>query len=169
MEMVDKFDNKRVALGIVRERNERVAGEYRQAMHCWIMNDNGQFLLQKRADDKDSYPGYWSVTGGGTDSGETTLDTVFRECKEELGLTVDAENLELIMMVKRSIAFIDIYLWKANVDLNDVVMQVEEVQDVKWATVSEIKEMIDSGEFAPNVASYMDMFMSLVKEFSSIG
>ena len=57
---------------------------------------------------------------------------------------------------------------KANIDLKDVVMQEEEVQDVKWATYDEIKEMVSSGEFAPNVASYMEMFMSLVKEFSSI-
>ena len=168
MEMVDKFDNKRRELGIIRERKDNVPGEYRQSMHCWIINDKGQFLIQKRSDTKDSNPGLWSITGGGTDSGETTLETVFRECKEELGLNVDADNLELIMMVKRKIAFIDIYLWKANIDLKDVVMQEEEVQDVKWATYDEIKEMVSSGEFAPNVASYMEMFMSLVKEFSSI-
>ena len=168
MELVDKFDNKRRALGIVRERKEKVPGEYRQSMHCWIINDKGQFLIQKRSDTKDSYPGYWAVTGGGTDSGETTLDTVFRECKEELGLNVEADNLELIMVIKRKVTFIDIYLWKANIDLKDVVMQEEEVQDVKWATYEEIKKMAEAGEFAPNVASYMEMFMRLVKEFSTV-
>ena len=163
MELVDKFDNKRRPLGITRERNEKIAGEYRQAMHCWIMNDIGQFLIQKRSETKSSYPGLWGITGGGTDSGETTVDTIKREAKEELGIGVDLDKVELMMMIRGRYTYTDIYLYRANIDLKDIVMQEEEIQEVKWATYREIKKLEEEGKLADNIARYVDMLIKLIR------
>lgn len=162
MELVDKFDNKRRPLGITRDRNEKIKGEYRQAMNCWIMNDKGEFLIQKRSETKSSYPGLWGITGGGTDSGETTLDTVKREAKEELGLDIDFDKLELLMMIRGKYTYTDIYLYRANIDLKDIVMQVEEIQEVRWATYEQIKEIEKEGKLADNIARYVDMLMARI-------
>lgn len=164
MEMVDKFDKKRLPLNKVTERYERIEGEYKQSMHAWIQNDKNEFLLQKRSLSKKVFPGFWSITGGGVDLGETTLNTVYRECTEELGIIPDSNNLELVLSLKNDYNFTDIYLLKQNVDLKDIVMQSEEVSDVKWANVDEIRKMIDNDDFAPNLVFYFDMFIKLISE-----
>ena len=59
-----------------------------------IVNEDGQILLQSRADrDK------WGVPGGCQELGERFEDTVIREVKEETNLDVTEENLELIGIV----------------------------------------------------------------------
>lgn len=162
MEIVDKFNNKRQPLNKTTERYEKIDGEYKLTMHIWIQNDKGEFLIQKRSPLKKVFPNYWSITGGGVDSGETTLDTVYRECKEELGINVKEENLELVLSFKRNFDFVDIYLLKQNIELNQIIMQEEEVSDVKWVTINEIKNMIKTNEFAPNIKIYFEIFENLL-------
>ena len=162
MEIVDKFNNKRQPLNKTSERYEKIDGEYKLSMHVWIQNDKGEFLIQKRSPSKKVFPNFWSITGGGVDSGESTLDTVFRECKEELGIIAEEKNLELILSIKRKSDFVDIYLLKHNIELKDIVMQEEELTDVKWATLSEIKAMIKANEFAPNIPVYIEIFEKLL-------
>lgn len=59
-----------------------------------IVNENGQILLQSRADrDK------WGLPGGCQELGERFEDTVIREIKEETNLDVKEEDLELIAVV----------------------------------------------------------------------
>lgn len=59
-----------------------------------IVNENGQILMQSRADrDK------WGLPGGCQELGERFQDTVIREIKEETNLDVLEEDLELIDIV----------------------------------------------------------------------
>lgn len=59
-----------------------------------IINENGQILLQKRADrDK------WGLPGGCQEIGERFEDTIIREVKEESNLDVKEEDLELVDIV----------------------------------------------------------------------
>ena len=163
--MVDKFNNKRMPLNKVTERYEKIQGEYRQSMHVWIQNDKEDFLIQKRSITKKVMPGLWSITGGGVDAGETTLDTVYRECKEELGIDVLSQNLQLIMTIKRDFDFVDIYLLKQNIDLKDIVMQKEEVSDVKWISQEELKNLMQTDSFAPSISFYFETFINILEKF----
>ncbi|MBW8487302.1 NUDIX domain-containing protein [Actinomadura parmotrematis] len=55
-----------------------------------ITNDCGELLLHLRDDIHGiSWPGYWSVLGGGTDPGEDAAQTIRRELWEEAGLAAD--------------------------------------------------------------------------------
>lgn len=59
-----------------------------------IVNENGQILLQSRADrDK------WGLPGGCQELGERFQDTIIREVKEEANLDVNEEDLELLDIV----------------------------------------------------------------------
>ena len=164
MELAEKFDKRRNSLEKVSERYEEIDGEYRQSMHVWIKNDKGEFLIQKRSQSKRVYPGTWSITGGGVDVGENTIDTVVRECKEELNIDVDLDNLELIMTIKRENDFVDIYLLNQSIRLEDITMQEEEVSDVKWVSIEKCQEMIKKGEFSETIIFYFDMFIKLLKK-----
>lgn len=52
-----------------------------------IQNEKGEFLLSSRPEGK-PYAGYWEFAGGKVEKGESELDALKRELKEELGLTV---------------------------------------------------------------------------------
>ena len=164
MEIVDKFDNKRRPLNKTSKRYDVVEGEYKQSMHIWIQNDKCEFLIQKRSNNKKVYPGKWSITGGGVDSGESTLDTVIRECKEELGIDANIENLELMMTLKRTDNFLDIYLLKQNIEIEDIIMQEEEVEAVKWISISDLKKLMNTDEFCSAVSIYFDMLYKLIEK-----
>ena len=137
-------------------------GEYGLAMHVWIKNNDGKYLIQKRSETKKVLPNFWSITGGGTDAGETTYDTLIRECKEELNIDVNIDNVELMLSLKRENDFLDVWLLKEdNIKLENLILQEEEVSDVKWATEYEIKEMIANGIFSPNIEIYFDTFLKM--------
>lgn len=162
MEIVDKFDNKRRPLHKTSERHDKVDGEYRQSVHTWIQNSKGEFLIQKRTPNKKFFPNMWSQTGGGVDTGETSLQAALRECKEELGIDINPNNMELILSFKRKYDFVDVWLVKQDIDISELVLQEDEVADVKWATIDEIKDLMNSGKLAKSIEVYFNMFIELL-------
>ena len=163
MEFVDKYDNKKQPLNITRERYDIVNGEYKLTCHFWILNEKNELLIQQRCADKKVYPGLWSTHGGGVDVGETSLDTVYREAKEELGIDVIESEIELALSYRRSDAFVDVYIIRKNVELDKIIMQKEEVSDVKWITIDELKKFIKTDEFAPNIEIYFDLLVRIIE------
>lgn len=162
MELVDVYDNKRQPLNEVQDRVIRVDGKFRNAVHVWIQNENGDFLIQKRSHNKKKFPDYWSIHGGAVDAGETPLQGIIRECKEEIGIDLTYDNLEFMFSFKRTHVFTDVYYAKMNIDLKDIVMQEEEVSDVKWVSQDELLSMIENHEVAPNVSNYFEFFLKVL-------
>ncbi len=166
MELVDKFNKRRETLNKTTGRYEKINGEYCQYVHTWIMNDKNEFLIQKRSANKKIYPNKWSQTGGAVDSGETSLQGAIREVKEELGIDINQEKMEFMLSFKRKHGFVDVWLVKQNVDLKDVVLQKEEVAEVKWVTKEELEKMIENDEVAGTVNIYYKMLMYIIENFS---
>ncbi len=162
MEFVEMFDNKRKKLNKIVERYTHIPGEYAQGAHVWIMNSKGEFLIQKRSSQKKLYPNLWSITSGGTDEGETTLDTVYREVKEELGIEIKPEELELMMSYKRNHDFVDVYLVRKDIDLKDITMQIEEVSEVKWASIELLENLIKENQTPKSLPIYFGFLKSLI-------
>ena len=71
-------------------------GDWHRAFHCWIVVEVGEeipaVILQRRADDKDTWPGALDVSVGGHYRAGETLADVIREMPEEVGqgATLDA-------------------------------------------------------------------------------
>lgn len=86
MEIIDLYDNKKRKLNkaMIREDGEPNDGEYKLSVHTWVMNNKGEFLLQKRSENLKRNPGKWAFTGGAVDTGESSLDGAIREVQEEL-------------------------------------------------------------------------------------
>jgi isopentenyldiphosphate isomerase len=59
-------------------------------VHLHIFNRAGRLYLQKRAADKDRYPGRWDTSvGGHVAPGESPDEAIRREAREELGIVLD--------------------------------------------------------------------------------
>lgn len=160
MEIVDKYDNKRRPLNKTSERRDKVEGEYRLSTHIWIINSKG-ILLQKRAITKKKNPDKWSIHGGAVDSGETTLSAAKRETKEEIGVELSEENLEFMISFKGKHTITDVYLSRKEIPIEEVTIQKEEVQEVKYVTFEDFERMIIDGLVADNITQYYSFFKSI--------
>ncbi len=145
MELRDLYNSKRILTGEVITKEENVpSGRYYITVVVFIENVNGEFLLQKRALKKD---GRWATTGGHPVSGESSLEGIVTEIKEELGQTVNQNELTLFKTIMTEDDFVDLYYMKKNININDIVLQ-EDVEDIKWATREEIEKLIEDDKFS---------------------
>lgn len=139
---------------IVRGQGLRL-GDFHLVVHVWIRNDEHEFLIQRRADHLNWMPGIWATTGGSVIAGEDSLTGAIRETKEELGIDVNPDRLDKIARLRRIDSIVD--LWLAEIRMDEWVVPClgAEVSEVKWASKSEIREMVSYGQFYEY--SYLEM------------
>ena len=150
MEKRDLYDKNRNLTGETIFKGESIPeGKYIIVILVTIQNSKGEFLVQKRSKQKD---GKYAFTGGHVKTGETSIDGMMSEIKEELGLTVKPEELELIFSGREDKAqvFFDLYYMKKDLNISDLVLQEEEVESVQWNTIEEIRELINDDKFLIN-------------------
>ena len=76
-------------------------GEYHLTV-LGVVARHGTFLITKRVLTKAWAPGWWEVSGGAAQAGESSYDAVLREVKEETGLDVSsAQGGYLFYLQKR--------------------------------------------------------------------
>ena len=67
--------------------------------------------------------------------------------EEEIGIDLRNDNPILFETWNKNDQFFDIYYLKKDIDLNDIKIQEDEVDGVRWATIDEIKDMYKNDEF----------------------
>ena len=147
MEYLDLYDENGNLTGekVLRVKGMKPeVGKYIKIVIVFIKNDEDKFLIQKTSKEKGSV---WATTGGLVSSGYTSDETIVKEIEEELGLVVDFNELKHIETIKRKHAFQDTYYLEKNINIEDLTIQEEEVEFVKWLSIDEIKELINKGEF----------------------
>jgi len=118
-----------------------------------ISNDNKRILLQKRGANKKLWPNLWDVSAGGhVSAGELGYQAVIRETKEELGIDIEKNSLEYIgttisndtigSVINRH--YNEYYIVHSDVKIEDIILQTEEVQDIKWFRVEEVLNRINN-------------------------
>lgn len=143
MEIWDIYNINREKTGKTIVRGEKLeVGEYHLVVHIWIMNTKGEFLIQKRASTMQLRPNMWAMTGGSAVAGDDSHTACVREMYEEIGIQPDMDNAKVAFTVTRKDNICDVWLIKQDFEISECKMQVEEVSDLKWATIQEIKEMI---------------------------
>lgn len=168
MEIIDIYDGKKNKTGKTIERSTKPKlGEYRLSIHIWITNSKGELLIQRRSANKKMFPNMWNETGGAASTGETSEMTCAREFEEELGVKPNMDKAELIGSIKRKYDYVDVWHIEQDIDLNDIKMQKDEVSEVKYVTISELKKIIEDKEFVPTIGPSLNMFltyMDIIKE-----
>ena len=149
MEYFDVLDKNRNKKGYTKQRAETLTNEeYHLGVEIWIINNN-KLLLTQRSPQK-SHPLMWEVSGGGAQTGETSIETLKREIKEEIGVTLD-DSFKLLDTELRKQQFIDIYT--TNQPIVSITLQPEEVSDYKFVTKEQFYQMIANEEIVPSVAN----------------
>ncbi|MSQ23327.1 MAG: NUDIX domain-containing protein [Chloroflexi bacterium] len=97
-ELFDLCDERGRLLGISKVRSlVHRDGDWHRSFHCWVVDrlpdGDVAILLQQRSADKDTCPGLWDVSVGGHYSAGEGLHGGLREIREELGLSVELDQL----------------------------------------------------------------------------
>ena len=165
MELWDLYDRDRVKLGKTASRSERdklAEGEYHLTVHAAIFNSEGKMLIQKRTDNKETWPGLWDITvGGAVVAGEDTRLGIERELEEELGIVESFKDARPYLTIHSTHCICDVYILVRDVDLGSLVFQPTEVSLARYATLEEIIELIGEGEFLPYRESYIKRLFDL--------
>ena len=147
MELWDMYNSNGCKTGIIKKRTDILKkGEYHLGAEIWIINDESEILIQKRSSNKEVLPNMWGLTTGCMIIGEDTLDGAIREVKEEIGMSLKKDEFSCITRILRSDMIWDVYFVHKHVDLSKLVLQTEEVSDVKLVSVQQFKDMLSAGE-----------------------
>ncbi|MBO6047511.1 MAG: NUDIX domain-containing protein [Erysipelotrichaceae bacterium] len=159
MELFDILNEDGSKTGIIRERTvAHRDGSLHGTVHVWCMrqnNDGVELLLQKRAEDKDSYPGCYDISSAGhIMAGDSDDITALREVQEELGLMITPDDLVRLGTIRTSSSNIfhhkpfnnnqlsTVYLCTKAFNDEDLNLQKEELESVKWMDLHQLMEAV---------------------------
>ncbi len=161
IEFIDVLTSDGAFTGITKEK--RLAhrdGDWHRAAHLWIIDSRGRLLLQRRASIKESWPDLWDISvAGHVSAGETPIDAVIREAREEIGIEIGAQELTHIGTLKYSAVlrddyieneFHDVYVAFRDVDANALTLDPQEVAEVRFV----YEEELDVYERVPHPDEY---------------
>lgn len=160
IEILNLYDNLGKMLNKTINRGEKpIDGENIMLSIAFIKNEEGKYLIQKASLQKGNI---YCTTGGHVIHGETGLKAIIREIKEELGIKVNQEELNLIKTFKypSKNCIFNIYLLNKNIELSTIKLQEEEVSSVKYCSSEEILKLIEKGVFLESHAYIFTHFIN---------
>lgn len=155
------------------------AGVLHGAAHVWLwreVDDGIEVLMQQRAQDKPTWPGFFDISAAGhIDFGETPLKAAVRETKEELGVDIaETDDIRLLFVNRQYIVdetsgyieneFQWVYGLKYTFK-SDFTLADGEVDGLVWHKLRDLHDImeghVDGVRIVPQGKVYFD---SLIKE-----
>lgn len=168
IELMDIYDADRRRTGRywIRGGSIRKENEYIYIAAALLHRNDGRYLITKRSSRKDD-ANKWNIQGGAALAGEDSLTTAIRENSEECGIVPDASSAELFMTYMRNTAFFDIWLFKQEYSLDEVVLRDGEACDAMAATLDEIIALNSRGEFTNGTVITADEFVARLQAWEA--
>jgi isopentenyl-diphosphate Delta-isomerase len=142
------------------------------ASHVWIWrvrDGNVEILLQQRSLTKNTWPGLYDISAAGhIDLGEEPIAAAIRETKEELGLDLTQEQLQLVTVHRAYLVssiesrqiieneFDWVYIAELAGD-DGLTLQAHEVSDTRWVTLEEFVADYTGDTYVPHGTAYYQL------------
>jgi isopentenyl-diphosphate delta-isomerase type 1 len=175
--MIDILDPNGEPTGEVLSRKEvHRLGKLHRAVHLYLFNKENELLLQRRPESADHYPGMLSISvTGHVDAGESSLDAVSRELREELGLNAEDKDFKFLFSSRRDVVLSptyidhqinDIYACWLDFDIKNITFDRNEVSEVKCVSISNFEQMVElsAENIAPAYGDDLKRVVPLVQE-----
>lgn len=161
-ELWDIYDINKKKIGKTAERDvyQFKEGEYHIVVTGIIINSKKEILISKRAKHK-KFGLMWECGGGSILAGETSLEGIIRELKEELGIEFSKKEAIFLKEIRRDKIppdFKDIWLFKKDIDEREIIFPDGEAIDAKWVTIDEFIQMYKNKEIVPTVDFGIDEY-----------
>ena len=166
---------------IIDRETAHAQGILHRTTHLWLLRKrNGvtEVLLQKRSQNKDSFPGCYDISSAGhIPAGVDWKASALRELEEELGIKNIKED-DLILCGQRHIKHDDIFHGKPykdrqisniyciglDVEPEKLTLQEEEVESVIWIPLEECIKKVESCDPTFKHAIVLDEIKMLPRE-----
>lgn len=170
------MDNEKEKLPVVNEAGEVIGCTTRgeahggskvlhPVVHLHVFNSKGELYLQKRPAWKDIQPGKWdTATGGHIDWGETVEVALYREVREELGITdfTPTAICRYVFESKQEKELVNVFKTVYDGKINP---NLDELAGGRFWSKTEIITNIGKGLFTPNFESeYVKVLLGSVKK-----
>lgn len=99
-----------------------------------LRNSEGKILFQLR-DENGRNPNKWGIFGGGIEKGESPLEALQREIKEELGIEISDLN------IAKKHRILDYHIYEVFLKNNPKKSQLKEGKDMKFMTKEEFTKL----------------------------
>lgn len=155
MEIFDVCDEIGAPTGAVVERTKaHEKGICHRTAHIWVVRKKSntyQVLMQKRAMNKDSFPGRFDTSSAGhIKAGDEPVESALRELSEELGISAVKDDLSFAGKLRiqyekefhnkifkdNEVAFV--YVYQKPVDAGRLTIQKEELDCVEWFNLEDV-------------------------------
>ena len=137
------------------------ADEHIAVAVIFIENSEGKFLIQKTSVEKGSE---FSTTGGHVLAGETPIEAIIRETKEEIGLIIAKDEITSLGYLIYDMPIRFIFYAKKDVDIHQLNIQEEEVEYITYMSKEEIYGIIKRGEITKSHGILFDKVMKLLEK-----
>jgi isopentenyl-diphosphate delta-isomerase len=96
---------------IATRKQVHAEGLWHRVVGLWLYTKDGKILLQRRSKFKDTNPGKWTISvAGHVTSGQTVEEAVLSEAREELGICLDMDSLQLVsVFIHRDVGSTDVF------------------------------------------------------------
>ncbi len=152
MELFDVLDENGNFTGEVKSREKvHLEGDWHRTVHCWVLNEKRELLLQLRGPNQEANPNMWDTScAGHISAGEDVGTSVERELEEELGVIASSASLIHLGTCKGEFKsgevmdreFSEIFLLRDISKSYNFKLCEKEVSAVKWMAWSELREQI---------------------------
>ncbi len=121
-----------------------------QTVHLHVFNSKNQLFLQKRATNKDLYPGLWdTAVGGHVNSGESVETALRRESMEELGIELKHVKPLFRYIIRNKWESEMIHAFEMTHD-GPFDLDAKEIETGRFWSGFELQRMIGQEIFTPN-------------------
>ena len=172
MELIDVLDENRNNTGKILSREEvHKRGLWPKTVHIWVINKTGDILLLKRSPMKKTSPNMWTTSvSGHLSAGDSSIEGAIRELKEEIGIEAKPEELKYLFTVSEEVIkennikdreHIDVYVLHADINIDKLILQEEEVSKVKWFSFTEFEKMVNNHD--KNLVKHDEIHEKIIK------
>jgi isopentenyl-diphosphate delta-isomerase len=172
-ELIDILDKKGIYTGSSCLKSEaHRKGLWHPCVQIWLYSKTGDVLIQKRSPETEAFPNLWDVSvAGHIGAGENPLVAAQREVSEEVGLTLQLYELKFIgnysTDIKHSVDLIDrefhyVYIAELIPNVNELVLQSNEVSEIKLITIENLKREISKEKSATDYVPYPQGYFNMI-------
>ena len=137
-------------------------GYYPMVVMIAIQNSEGKFLMQKRVPRKG---GDWGVTGGHPKSGQSCDEGIITEVLEELGVDISNQKFYIFNSGCDGKDCYKMYYTKMDLDIKNIKIQQEELTEVRWFSMEELRSMVERKELNQD---QVDFFVKCTQYLDSL-
>lgn len=156
MELIDVVDKDNQIVDSLPRKVVHERGLPHRTVMFFVMDNRGKILVTKRTENKDFFPGYWSIVlGGHVSSGETYEEALVSEMREELGAKGDYVEIGgFVKDIEEETEHVRVY--KVRVEPDELSLCEKEIEKSVFWDKEKILDQIYKKDFLPETFILVD-------------